>query len=36
MTPQERNLITRVISRDKCSQTREEVCSEETVRVDGR
>ena len=36
MTPQERTLITRVISRDKCSQTQEEVCSEETVRVDGR
>ena len=36
MTPQERTLITRVISRDKCSQTQEEVCSEETVRVDGK
>ena len=36
MTPQERTLITKVISRDKCSQTQEEVCSEETVRVDGR
>ena len=36
MTPQERTLITRVISRDKCSQTKEEVCSEETVKVDGR
>ena len=35
MTPQERTLVTRVISRDKCSQTQEEVCSEETVRVDG-
>ena len=35
LTPQERTLITRVISRDKCSQTQEEVCSEETVRVDG-
>ena len=36
MTPQERTLITRVISRDKCSQTQEEVCSEETIKVDGR
>ena len=36
LTPQERILITRVISRDKCSQTQEEVCSEETVRVDGK
>ena len=36
MTPQERTLITRVISRDKCSQTQEEVCSEETVKVDGK
>ena len=36
MTPQERTLITRVISRDKCSQTQEEVCSEETVRIDGK
>ena len=36
MTPQERTLITRVISKDKCSQTQEEVCSEETVKVDGR
>ena len=36
MTPQERTLITRVISRDKCSQTQEEVCSEETVKVNGR
>ena len=36
MTPQERTLITRVITRDKCSQTQEEVCSEETVKVDGR
>ena len=36
MTPQERTLITRVISKDKCSQTQEEVCSEETVRVDGK
>ena len=36
MTPQERTLITRVISRDKCSQTQEEVCSEEAVRVNGR
>ena len=26
MTPQERTLITRVISKDKCSQTQEEVC----------
>ena len=30
MTPQERTSITRVISKDKCSQTQEEVCSEET------
>ena len=36
MTPQERTLITRVITRDKCSQTQDEVCSEETVKVDGR
>ena len=36
MTLQERTLITTVISRDKCSQTQEEVCSEETVRVDGK
>ena len=36
MTPQERTLITRVITRDKCSQTQEEVCSEETVKVNGR
>ena len=36
MTPQERTLITRVISKDKCSQTQEEVCSEETVRVNGK
>ena len=36
ITPQERTLITRVISKDKCSQTQEEVCSEETVRVDGK
>ena len=36
LSPQERTLITRVISRDKCSQTQEEVCSEETVQVDGR
>ena len=36
MTSQERTLITRVITRDKCSQTQEEVCSEETVKVDGR
>ena len=36
MTPQERTLITTVITRDKCSQTQEEVCSEETVKVDER
>ena len=36
MTPQERTLITRVISRDKCSQTQEEVCSEETVWGNGK
>ena len=36
MTPQERTLITRVITKDKCSQTQEEVCSEETVREDGK
>ena len=35
MTPEERTLITRVISRDKCSRTQEEVCSEEAVWVDG-
>ena len=35
LTPQERTLITRVISRDKCSQT-QEVCAEETDRVDGK
>ena len=36
ITPQERTLITRVITRDKCSQTQDEVCSEETVKVNGR
>ena len=36
MTPEERTLITRVISKDKCSQTQEEVCSEEAVWVDGK
>ena len=36
LTPQEKTLITRVVSRDKCSQTQEEVCSEEAVRVDGK
>ena len=36
LIPQERTLITRVITRDKCSQTQDEVCSEETVKVDGR
>ena len=36
MTPQERTLITRVITKDKCSQTQEEVCSEETVKVNGK
>ena len=36
MSPQERTLITRVITKDKCSQTQDEVCSEETVKVDGR
>ena len=36
LTPQERTLITRVVSRDKCSQTQEEICSEEAVRVDGK
>ena len=35
MTPEGRTLITRVISKDKCSQTQEEVCSEEAVWVDG-
>ena len=25
-----------MISRDKCSQTQEEVCSEETLRIDGK
>ena len=32
MTPQERTLITRVITKDKCSQTQDEVCSEEAVK----
>ena len=36
MTPQEKTLITRVITKDKCSQTQEEVCSEEAVRVNGK
>ena len=36
MTPEERTLITRVISKDKCSQPQEQVCSEETVWVDGK
>ena len=36
MTPEERTLITRVISKDKCSQPQEKVCSEETVWVDGK
>ena len=36
ITPQERTLITRVISKDKCSQTQEEVCSEEAVKVNGK
>ena len=36
MTPEERTLITRVISKDKCSQPQEQVCSEETVSVDGK
>ena len=35
MTPEERTLITRVISKDKCSQPQEKVCSEEAVWVDG-
>ena len=35
MTPEGRTLIIRVISKDKCSQTQEEVCSEEAVWVDG-
>ena len=35
MSPEGRTLITRVISKDKCSQTQEEVCSEEAVWVDG-
>ena len=36
MTPQERTLITRVITKDKCSQTQDELCSEEAVKVNGR
>ena len=36
MTPEERTLITRVISKDKCSQPQEKVCSEEAVWVDGK
>ena len=36
LTPQERTSITRVISKDKCGQTQEEVCSEETVKVAGK
>ena len=36
LTPQERTLITRVVSRDKCSQTQEEVYSEEAIRVEGK
>ena len=36
LSPQERTLITRVISKDKCSQPQDEVCSEETVQVEGK
>ena len=36
MVPQERTLVARVITRDKCGQAQEEVCSEEAVGVDGR
>ena len=36
MTPQEGALITGVITRGKCGQTRDGVCSEEAVKVDGR
>ena len=35
MTPEERTLITRVVSKDKCSQTQEEACAEEALWEDG-
>ena len=35
MTLEERTLITRVVSKDKCSQTQEEACAEEALWEDG-